>query len=97
MSWKTYTLVRCEILGLFGKMFTADRMYPRHRWENLHKLVQRLLCQKQSICSSIFIAFLESTQNFAHFERKDHLDSLNISEVIDPDKCGYFSAGKLLF
>ena len=34
------------------------------------------------------MAFLQSTQNFANFGRTDQLNSLNISEVIDPDKCG---------
>ena len=85
MSSRTSPLFRSEILGLFGNRFTADRMYPRHTWENLQKQVQTLLCQKQSLCSSIFIAFLECTQNFAHFEKKDQLHSLYNSEVIDPN------------
>ena len=46
---------------------------------------------------SIVIAFLESTQNFVHFQKKDHLHSLNVSEVIEPTKCGYFNDPKLLF
>ena len=56
-----------------------------------------LLSQKLGKFSGIFIAFLESTQIFAQFEKKDQLHSLNISEVIDPYKCGYFNARKLLF
>ena len=47
--------------------------------------------------SSFFIAFSGSTQNFAYFQKKDQLHSLNILEVLDPDNCGYFSAPKLLF
>ena len=36
-----------------------------------------------------------------HFEKKkkkkNQLHSLNISEVIDSDKCGYLNAGEFLF
>ena len=66
-------------------------MYYRHRWEKLDQQVQRLLSHKRRTFSLIFFAFLKSTQNFAHFENKDKLHSLNISEVIIPDKCGYFN------
>ena len=31
------------------------------------------------------------------FENEDQLHSLNISEVIDSEKCGYLNARKLLF
>ena len=43
------------------------------------------------------MTFPESTQNFAHFENKHQLHSLNILEVVDPDKCAYYNARKLLF
>ena len=56
-----------------------------------------LLSQKPKIFSENFIAFLESIQNSVSFENKDQLHKLNISEVIDPEKCGYFNARKLLF
>ena len=47
--------------------------------------------------SKFFIAFWQSTQNFVGFEEKDQLDSLNISDVFEPEKCGYFNARRLLF
>ena len=84
MNWKTYPLVRSKVLGLFGNRFTADRMYPRHTWENLQKQVQTPLCQKQSLCSSIFIAFLESTQTFAHFEKKISFIAYIIRKLLTP-------------
>ena len=60
--------------------------------------VETLLSQKQKTFYSTFIAFSASTQTFAHFQKKkNQVHSLNISEVIDPDKCGYFNAHKLLF
>ena len=81
---KISSLVRSKILGLFDNTFFADRINCRHRWEKLLQQIETLLAQKQRTFFAIFIVFLESTQNFAHFERKDHLHSLNISEVIDP-------------
>ena len=56
-----------------------------------------LLFQKARTFSAIFIAFMESTQEFAHFEKKDRLQSLKIFEVIELDDCGYFNVPKLLF
>ena len=89
MTWKTCLLLRSEVLQLLGNRFTADRMYSLHRWENLQQQLQLLLSQKGVTFSEIFIAFSESTQDFPHFEKKDHLHSLNISEVNDHDKYGF--------
>ena len=96
MSWKTSPLLISQVLGLFGNRFTADRMYSRHRWEKIPQQIQALLSQKPRTFSRIFIEFLEATQNFSHFEKNDQLHSLNISEIIEPDKCGYFNVLKLL-
>ena len=60
-------LIRLQVLGLFGNRFTADRMYSRRKWEKLSQQFQTLFSQKQKTFSLIFIAFLEFTQNFAHF------------------------------
>ena len=97
LSWKRSIFVRFGILELFGNTLTADHMYSRHRQKKLQQQVQTRLSQKRRTFPGIFIAFSESTQNVAHFEKKDQLQSLNISEVIDPDKCGYFNGPKLLF
>ena len=97
MSWKTFTLVRSEILPLFGNTFTADHMYSRHRCEKLPQKVQTVLFQKERPFPEIFFGVSESTEIFARFEERDQLDSLNILEVIDPNICGYFNVRKLLF
>ena len=54
--------------------------------------------------SQIFIAFLQSTQNFARLEKtkqkqtkKNQFNTFNISEFTDSEKCGYLNAQKLLF
>ena len=36
-------------------------------------------------------------KDLAHFEKKLQARSVNISEVIDSEKCGYLNARKLLF
>ena len=96
MSWRKSPLVTSAILGQFGNTFTANRMYSHHRLEKLTEQIQTLLSQKRRTFPAILFAVLECTQNFSHFEKKGQLHGLNISEVIDPDKCGYFNATKLL-
>ena len=54
------------------------------------------IISKTQTFSETFNTFLQSIQNFAHFEKKDLIHSLDLSEVIDPEKCGYFNARKLL-
>ena len=97
MSCKKSPLARSKILRLFGNRHTAGRMYSCQRWDKLPQQVQTLLSQKQRTFSRIFISLLESRKNFAHFEIKDELHSLNISEIIDPQKYGCFNVHKLLF
>ena len=43
------------------------------------------------------MALLQSKQNFAHFQKKSQIRSLNKSEVTGSEKCGYLNAWKLLF
>ena len=66
-------------------------MYSRHNIWKFPQEVKKSLSQKGKAFSRIFIAFFQSTQNFAHFEKEDQLDSLNIWEVIDSKKCGYLN------
>ena len=79
-----------------GKRLTADHMYSHHRCEKFRQQVQMLLYKSQRTVSWNLIAFLEFTQNFAHFEKKDQLHSLNLGEVIEPEKGGQCNARKLL-
>ena len=97
LSWKTCLWIRSKILGLFVNKLRASHMYSCHSWEKFPQWVQTELCQKPKIHSQIFIAFLKSTGNFTHLEKKDQLDSLNLFKVIDSEKCAYLNAKKLLF
>ena len=94
---KTFLLVISEMLGLFGNMLIAEHMYSRNRWEKFQQQVETLVCQKRKRFSENVIAFFELTQNSEHFGQKNELRSLNISEFIDPEKCSYFNALKVLF
>ena len=75
--------VRSEILGLFLDTLAADHTYSRHNWAKFQQEIQTILSQKWKTHSGIFIAFFQSTQNFAHLEKKDQFHSLSIREVID--------------
>ena len=68
---------------------TAKYEYSRSNRENLPLLIQMQLSGKLKIFSQFFIAFLESTLNFEHFEekkKKDEPHSPNISEVTDSER-----------
>ena len=65
--------------------------------EKFPQCVLAPLPKKLKTFPEIFIAFSQSTQKFLHVKKKTQLYSLNISEVIDSEKCGYLNARKLLF
>ena len=63
-------LVRSEILGLLVNTLTASYEYSRSNRENLPLPIQMYLSEKSKTFSQLLIAFLESTLNFKHFEKK---------------------------
>ena len=96
MSWKKCVLVRSEILGLFVNTFTAESTYSRRNMQTFTQQVQTPLSLKQKTFSGFFIAFLKSTLNGEHFQKKGESSSLSISEIIDSKRGGYLSAWKAL-
>ena len=44
-----------------------------------------------------FIAFLKSTSNFEHFEKKDETHNSGISKIVDFESRGYLNIKKVLF
>ena len=96
MSWKKSALVRSKILGLFVNTLTAEYTYSRRNMQTFTKKVQTPLFLKQKIFSGFFIAFLKSTTNGEHFEKKGESSSLSISEIIYSKRGGYLSALKAL-
>ena len=89
-------LVRSKILGLFVNTLTAEYTYSGRNMQTLTQQVQMKLSLKQKIFSQFFIAFLKSTWNGEHFQKKGDSSSWSISETIDARRGGYLSAWKAL-
>ena len=83
MSWKKSALVSSKILGLLVNTLTAEYMYSGRNMETFTQQVQTPLSLKQKTFSRFFIAFLKSTLNGKHFQKKGESSSLSISEIID--------------
>ena len=64
--------------------------------QTLMQQVRRTLSLKQQTFFVFFIAFLKSTWNGEHFQKKGESSSLSISEIIDSKRGGYLSAWKAL-
>ena len=75
---------------------TAEYTYSCRNMQTLTPQVQTPLSLKQKTFSGFFVAFLKSTKNGEHFEKKGESSSLSISEIIDSKKGGYLSAWKAL-
>ena len=75
---------------------TAESTYSRRNMQTLMQQVQTPLSLKQKTFSCFLIAFLKSTWNGEHFEKKGESSSLSISEIIDSKRGGYLSAWKAL-
>ena len=96
LSWKKSALVRSKILGLFVNTLTAEYTYSCRNMQTFTQQVQMPLSLKQKTFSGFFIAFLKSTWNGEHFQKKGESSSLSISEIIDSKRGGYLSAWKAL-
>ena len=71
-------------------------MYSGRNMQTFTQQVQTPLSLEQKFFSRFFIAFLKSTWNGEHFQKKGESFSLSISEIIDSKRGGYFSAWKAL-
>ena len=67
------------MLRVFVDTLTADDEYFPLNRDNLTQPIQILLSQKQKNLSRFFFAFLKSTLNFEHFQKKDDPHSRCIS------------------
>ena len=75
---------------------TAEYKYSRRNMQTFTQQVQTPLFLKEKTFSGFFIAFLKSTWNAEHFQKKGESSSLSISEIIDSKRGGYLSALKTL-
>ena len=75
-------------------MLTANYEYSCRKRENLRLPIPIKFSQKLKTYCCFFIAFLESTLNFKHFEKnkKKKPNRPSISEVIDSERRAYLNA-----
>ena len=71
-------------------------MYSGRNMQTFKQQVQTPLSLKQKTFCRYFIAFLKSTWNGEHFQKKGESSSLSISEIIDSKRGGYLNAWKAL-
>ena len=79
-------LVLCKFLRLLVKTLTDDEKYSLLYRENLTQPIQLLLSQKRKTFSQFSSAFLKSTLNFQHFQKKDDSHSRCISQITVSEK-----------
>ena len=91
MSWKKSAFVRSKIIGLFVNTLTAEYKYSRRNMQTFAQQVQTPLSLKQKTFSWFFTAFLESTCNAEHFQKKGESSGLSIAEIIDSKRGDYLS------
>ena len=91
LTFKKFLLVICKISRLFPNTLSADGKYSLFNRDNLTQPIQMQVSRKQKTFSEFFSAFLKSSLNFEHFEKKDDSHSWGISEITDSKKHGYIN------
>ena len=85
---ENFPLSVSEILGVFLNTLTADDKYSLPNSKDLWQPIQLRLSKKQKILFQFFSAYLKSTSNVEHFEKKDDAHRLCILEIRDCERCG---------
>ena len=83
LSQKKSLLLRYQILGLLVNTLAADEKYFILIRKNLKIPISMYLSEKQKRFSEFFAAFLKSSLNFKHFEKKHDPHSFSTSDVTD--------------
>ena len=91
LTCKKSLLVTWKISRLFPNTLSADGKYSLLNRDNLTQPIQMQLSRKQKTFSEFFSAFLKSSLNFEHFQKKDNSDSRGISKITDSEKYGYIN------
>ena len=79
-------LVFCKFLRLLVKTLTDDEKFSLLYRENLMLPIQILLSENPKIFSQFFSAFLKSTLNYEHFQKKDDPHSRCVSQITVSEK-----------
>ena len=88
LTFKKFLLVICKISRLFPNTLSADRKYSLLSRDNLTLPIQVQLSRKQKTFSQFFDAFLKSSVNFQHFQKKGDSHSWGISKMMESEKQG---------
>ena len=89
LTYEKSLLVIYKISRLFPNTLSADGKYSLFKRGNLTQPIQSQLSQKQKTFSVFFSAFLKSSLNFEHIQKKkDDPHSWCISVITDPEKPG---------
>ena len=80
---KKSLLLTCQILGLLVNTLATDEKYPVLNKRSLTIATQIQLYEKRKTFSQFLAAFLKSTLNFEHFQKKDDPHRLCIFELTD--------------
>ena len=88
LTFKKFLLVICKISRLFPNTLSADGKYSLLNRDNLTEPIQMQLSRKQKTFSEFFCAFLKSTLNFEHSQKKDDSHSWGISKITESEKQG---------
>ena len=86
LSWKTFLLLTCQILGRLVNRFPTNENYPVLKRDNLTMPIEMQLSRKQKTFSEFFAPFSKSIWNFEQFEKKDDPYRFCISEITDCEK-----------
>ena len=88
LTCKKSLLVICKISRLFPNTLSADPKYSLLNRDNLTQPIHMQLSRKQKTFSEFFCAFLKSSLNFEHFQKKDDSHSWGISKITESEKQG---------
>ena len=88
LTWRKSQLVICKISILFPDTLSANSRYSFLNRDNLTQPIQMQLSRKQKTFSEYFCAFLKSSLNFEHFQKKDDSHSWGISKITESEKQG---------
>ena len=88
LSFKKSLLVIWKIWRLFPNTLSVHGKYSLLNGFNLTQPIEMQLSPKIKTFSHFFAAFLKSSLNFEHFERKDDSHSWGISKIAESEKQG---------
>ena len=88
LTFRKSVLVISKISRLFPNRLSGDGKYSLFNRDNLTQSIQMQLSRKQKTFSEFFCAFLKSTLNFEHSQKKDDSHSWGISKITESEKQG---------